>query len=345
MWILSSTDRGVISPVPVPKTEVGSRNRAHIQWQAGKIDGNDVRALTVMIGRLGLLAGALLAVVFALSPRAGIAAPIGSAGNFIVISESGITEFDGASGQSLGSFSAHRPNDFVFSGNRLYATDTSDHIVVYDAVSGDELGTLSGPAAVRNAGSIAVDLNGDLLLLNQVSGSISLDRFLATGEFAETISSLPLSDFVLSPSGMLFGTTSTNLIVEIDPANGSALTIASGLANPGPIAFLGDGTLVVRDSYGLQRFGIDGFAFGLFSSVIANDMALGPDGNLYITHSSDSVMVLHRATGEVLATYSTPASPSSIAFRSVSEPTLLPILSLVFLGLQSARRVFVSKDA
>lgn len=257
-----------------------------------------------MILKVRFFGVSLVAVAFALGSLDARGAPIGSPGNFLVVADSGITEFDASSGQQLGAFVPRRPNDFVIPGGRLYVTDASDRIIVYDAASGVELGSLAGPSTLRNAGAIALASNGDFVLLNQASGSLSVDGFFSTGEFERSLESrlhrVPERRESRS-SGRLWNSEVRHRRVRV------------------------------------RRF----------SPLLANDMALGPDGHLYVTAASDTVMVLDGATGAVLGTYDSPPNPAAIGFRPVPEPgPFLPVvLGMIVIAGRFRGRFFASEDA
>ncbi len=53
-------------------------------------------------------------------------------------------------GALLGPLTADTPNDMVFRGNRLYTTDPSDFIRVYDSLTGALLVSLAGPSLLMS---------------------------------------------------------------------------------------------------------------------------------------------------------------------------------------------------
>jgi sugar lactone lactonase YvrE len=134
-------------------------------------------------------------------------------------------EFDGASGAALGSFLTAQPSAFTFAGSVLYTTDPSDTIITYDSFSGAVLNVLAGPTLLMNAGSIELDADGTIVVVNRIGGSVSLDRFSPSGGFIGTISSAAVNDFVFGPNGNIYATTAFDEVVEIRPSDGVLLDV------------------------------------------------------------------------------------------------------------------------
>ena len=292
----------------------------------------------------------VLLAVLALIPRPSPAASLGAVGNLLVIAGGGggqVAEFDGASGDHIGSFLTTRPNDFTFAGPVLYTTDPSDTIITYDSFTGSVHDVLAGPTSVKNATGIEIDSDGTIVILNQVGPGPSLDRFSPSGAFLETVVSVPLNDFVFGPNGNIYATSALDAVVEIRPSDGVIVdTLTTAVLNPGPLLFLADGSLLVREAAGVQRFSESGAFLGTFTSSLVNDMTLGPNGKVYATDPSDTVLVFDGLSGALLSTFaSTPPNPSSLAFRPIPEPSTALMLALGLLGLRGKHHCTSSPGA
>jgi hypothetical protein len=75
----------------------------------------------------------------------------------------------------------------VFRADRLYTTDPSDFIRVYDSLSGTPLESLAGPSLLMSAGQIAISPRDEIVVMNQKSGQITLDRFDFAGNLLGTL--------------------------------------------------------------------------------------------------------------------------------------------------------------
>ncbi len=150
----------------------------------------------------------------------------------------------------------------------------------------------------------------------------------------------PINDFVFGPNGNVYATTALDELVEISTSTGMVLDVLSStLANPGPLTFLADGSVVVRDGAGLQRFSESGEFLGVFNSATVNHFTVGPDGNVYATSPTNTILVFDGVTGASLGTFAaTPANPSLLAFRPVPEPGSGAVVVAGLACLVAARR-------
>jgi sugar lactone lactonase YvrE len=262
-------------------------------------------------------------------------------GNLIVkVGSGGVVEFDGSTGTLLGNFTADQPNDMVFYGDYLYATDPSDAIKVYDSLTGELLNTLADSGSLMNPGTIQISPQGEIVVLNRISGNITLDVFDLAGNPLGTLATGAFNDFVFGENGNIFATTAFDAIIELNGMTGLLVgTLATGLSNPNSLAFLPDGTLLVGDGSGMLQYSGTGTFLGLFNAAIPNDFVVGPDGNLYTTDPSDSVLAYDSVTGALQGTFAvTPLNPSALAFRPIPEPSTASLVALGLVGIAAARR-------
>jgi hypothetical protein len=226
-----------------------------------------------------------------------------------------------STGVQTGTFTSHvSDNDlnnpagiaFDSSGN-LYVGDLQSKILVYGSSGGEHIAELTG-ANLNAPSSVAFAPSGTLYAADENNGSV---LSYSSGIFSVVNTSGAMMniphDVVVGQNGMLYVldiSGSTGGIYDLDPNTG----VASEIINYST------------------------------SSFFANDLVLGPDGNLMVSGidgNTDDGEILEYSTngtgGSVYLNLGLGADPTYMAFSPTPEPSVLALSSLAGLAFAALR--------
>jgi len=314
---------------------------------------------------LALLGVAILAAGVGTPAQAG---PIGAVGDLYVVDSwhNVVVQFDGTTGARVGTFASGgltRAGNLVFGADGdLYVSNTrpnnTDGINPYDGNTGAFLGEFVplGTAGLDGAGKMAFGPNGNLFVAaySEVSSSGGVYEFdgttgafvrmIGAGHFFQTLAFLPSGNLIAldhltgnvweyaMPAGTLVG------LYAIVPTAQAGMGIAESMI------FAANGNLFVLSAHQIHQLDAAGTivsSFPLTETNFPSDIALGPDGMLYV--SDFNFGEVHRynpVTGAYLGIFADGLIyPIGLTFKGViPEPATLVLLVVGALGLARRRR-------
>ncbi|GJM20928.1 MAG: hypothetical protein DHS20C15_08430 [Planctomycetota bacterium] len=194
----------------------------------------------------------------------------------------------------------------------LYVSDWAlDRVLIYGAVGGAPLATLGADAALEDPSALLFDALGRLLVSSDASDSVL--RFERDGSFdIELAASAGLANprgMALGPTGHLFvSSTGNDRVIEYSIDDLELSRIDTDLDEPWGLAFDNAGRLYVAnhgaDEIAVFEAGELVDTFGEITELVSpTDLALGPDGNLWVAaRGSDLMLVLDINDGSLLRT-------------------------------------------
>ena len=248
-----------------------------------------------------------------------------------------VNEYDIQTGAYLGSFvdATPSPAGIVFgpTGDLLVGNYVEERISMYDGATGVLLGDFV-PSGVVTPIDLEYGPDGNLYSLSLGLGTVeSFDGL--TGAPLGTFATLPISKQAqlalamrFGPDGNLFvAVFNPPRVIEFDGVTGALVGDfgeTPNLQSAVGLAFNADGDLFVADSVAgtIEIFdGTSGVALGTLTggfppgNLAFSPMEFGPDGDLYLTHSSLNVAAsLDGETGEVVHVFPTTVLSLPIAF-------------------------------
>jgi streptogramin lyase len=268
-----------------------------------------------------------------------------------------VLRFDGATGSFISAFvptgagGLDGPQGIAFGldGTLYVAAEYSHAIHKYDGATGASLGVLASGLAAPND----ITFGPDGLLYYMDHGADRVRRYDVTS--STELAPIMLSDgthhshaLTFGPDGLLYiglldGGPST--IRRLNPATltdmGTFATLAPGMAGIFGLEFLPGGDLIVTDSFAgsIRRFsgasGVELAPFAAPGSISSPlDMAIGPDGLLYVCSGGLGVQRYDPVTGASLGGFISGGagpgrSPFAPDWHTVPAPGVLALVGLV----------------
>ena len=124
----------------------------------------------------------------------------------------------------------------------------------------------------------------------------------------------PVFDMALAPDGRLWATTGGGALLELDPGSGQVLgRFGDGITQS--VAIDAGGRIFVTTGDGIARFDPETGQFAAVTALRADDLAVGPDGQLWATSWPDRGRLLRIAEDGAVSLMATlPGPADSLAF-------------------------------
>jgi DNA-binding beta-propeller fold protein YncE len=221
--------------------------------------------------------------------------------------EAGLLDFQGA----FGSNSLASPWGIAVDSTGIYVMDLppggsgASSVVVFDPITHDFTKRFGGDL-LGWAPNLAAISNGCLYVLD----SNQVRRFDANGQSLGTFGAFnnPWSITLDADANAFIADTWNNQVVKFDPAGNVALTLApagaQAFSHPGDVAVTPSGDIIVADmgNKRIETFDANGLYLSSFSTDVTTwsdnrpkQLALGPDGSLYMALGDEGLAVFSSA--------------------------------------------------